>query len=403
MAINQSDQLKTAIADARSLLAFAITSHRRLEDKIVDEVMKTIEALGDLATAVPVPLEKEAAFWKAYQALTQATVPVSAASIDASTKAAAMGWGTTAHHALIALLVFIVLAAAQVTWVVGTNLRKDLDASEVEIAAQEDKRRPLEVQLQVISDELQSLGVSDVPSEVPVQKVVKLSAAADKQVKELQAKRANLTQQQKQLDETLSALRNSRKPLVNLIQGWYSGITRGVWHPGAIQTIADLQGRLDKANQNLKGVASREPAALLSLFAARREARQLAVEMDQARDQLVVELKHRTDLILDGLQRYLFPVLLGLLGALTFILRSLITQIREFTYTPNYSSLSFMRASLGMMAGLFGTMFIPQTDNVLKSLPPLALPFLFGYAVEVLFSFLDRVVKAFVDDRATAK
>jgi len=48
-------------------------------------------------------------------------------------------------------------------------------------------------------------------------------------------------------------------------------------------------------------------------------------------------------------------------------------------------------------------MLISEGDHVLESLPPLARPFLFGYAVEVVFAFLDRAVKAFVDERAPVK
>jgi hypothetical protein len=56
-----------------------------------------------------------------------------------------------------------------------------------------------------------------------------------------------------------------------------------------------------------------------------------------------------------------------------------------------------------MMAGLLGGLLIPQSDTVLKTLTPLGLSFLFGYAVEVVFAFLDRIVKAFVEERGAAK
>jgi hypothetical protein len=81
----------------------------------------------------------------------------------------------------------------------------------------------------------------------------------------------------------------------------------------------------------------------------------------------------------------------------------MIVQIREYSYTANFASMTFVRISLGMMAGLLGGLLIPAGDTVLKSLTPLGLSFLFGYAVEVVFAFLDRIVKAFVEERPAAK
>ena len=43
-----------------------------------------------------------------------------------------------------------------------------------------------------------------------------------------------------------------------------------------------------------------------------------------------------------------------------------------------------------------GGLVITTDDTVLKTLPPLALPFVLGYAIEVLFAFMDKLVKAFV-------
>jgi hypothetical protein len=40
---------------------------------------------------------------------------------------------------------------------------------------------------------------------------------------------------------------------------------------------------------------------------------------------------------------------------------------------------------------------------VLKALPPLALPFVLGYAIEVLFAFMDKLVKSFVGEEKTVR
>ena len=40
-------------------------------------------------------------------------------------------------------------------------------------------------------------------------------------------------------------------------------------------------------------------------------------------------------------------------------------------------------------------MLAPGTEGALKGLPPLIVPFVFGYGIEILFSIMDRVVGSF--------
>jgi hypothetical protein len=395
----QIDQLKAAVAAARTLIEFAITSDRRVEDKVVDAVLQKIAGLGDLAKVESVPLEKEAEFWKAYQGLAQATLPVSAASIGASQRAARSWLGTTGRHSLIAALVFIVFAALQVTWVVGTTLRGDLDQSEKAFAALEEKRRPVQSELRTVLAELEHLNGDDGQEQTQQPRKVKLNPEVEKKLRELKDKGDRLQEQLGFFDQDMNPLRNKRDPVVELIGGWYSLMTLNRWPIATDNAIAKLTEQ--KTDLEKRRMEDKREGIPPSVFFVER--RGLDRQLERARDQRVVELKHRADTVLGVLQRYAFPVLLGLLGALTYILRTLIVQIREFSYTSNFSSMSLVRVSLGMMAGLLGGMLIPQTDNVLKSVPPLALPFLFGYAVEVVFTFLDRIVKAFVDERVPAK
>jgi hypothetical protein len=100
-------------------------------------------------------------------------------------------------------------------------------------------------------------------------------------------------------------------------------------------------------------------------------------------------------LTLANIANYLIPMLMGLLGALAFILRALTIQLREHTYVHMSASLSVVRMCLGAVAGVFGTLLAPVSDGTLKGLPPLIIPFVFGYGIEILFSIMDRVVGSF--------
>lgn len=368
------------------LVDFAVTSNRRVEDKILDEVLNKTKELGDLDVVTSVDLEKEAEFWKAYQALTQATIPVSAASIAQSEEETRNWYGTTAKHAAITVVLFLLWALLQATWVVGTSLRKDLDEADKAILLNEEKRRPVDSQLRTLVAESSRLEEN------------RKDPATLKRFQEIRDLQIKLSEQIAPIDQELNTLRNQREPLVELLNGWYSTTTFG---PGlkSDTTILDLQRQIEELR---KGDSTKKSTSLLSISNS-QQITSLTRKIGQARDQRVFELKHRADLLLDVLQKYAFPVLLGLLGALTYILRSMIVQLREYSYRSNFSSLSFVRICLGMMSGLLGGMLISPNDTVLKNLPPLALPFLFGYAIEVIFSFLDRIVKAFIDEKVPAK
>lgn len=101
--------------------------------------------------------------------------------------------------------------------------------------------------------------------------------------------------------------------------------------------------------------------------------------------------------MLEVLQRYILPLLYGLLGTCVWILRTLTIEIRERTYSEA-SNIGFqIRLYLGTLGGMVFAWFItPETaDGLFKSLSPFALAFLAGYSVELLFAVMDRFLAAF--------
>lgn len=105
-------------------------------------------------------------------------------------------------------------------------------------------------------------------------------------------------------------------------------------------------------------------------------------------------------IMLTALLKYLLPILYGLLGACAYIVRSLTNDIRDSTFSLGSKVRYQLRFYLGAVAGLSIAWFTSdakpaESAGMLQSLSPLALAFLAGYSVELLFSFLDRFVTAF--------
>jgi hypothetical protein len=95
----------------------------------------------------------------------------------------------------------------------------------------------------------------------------------------------------------------------------------------------------------------------------------------------------------------LLPVLYALLGTCAYLLRSFEDQMRSKTFIPSVAnSARFLIAGIGgAVVGLFNNFSITQG----ASIPPLAIAFLVGYAVDVFFSFLEGLLQAFTKTRTT--
>jgi hypothetical protein len=96
------------------------------------------------------------------------------------------------------------------------------------------------------------------------------------------------------------------------------------------------------------------------------------------------------------------PLLFGFLGAYAFILRQLADQIEKSSLSRNSSILSVIRLGTGALAG-FASVWLFRSDvlpDELKGTTNWALAFIAGYAVELVFSFMNRIVAAFTGPSA---
>lgn len=99
------------------------------------------------------------------------------------------------------------------------------------------------------------------------------------------------------------------------------------------------------------------------------------------------------EFFLESFQGYLLPLLYGLLGAFIYVLRSLWKDIRTLTYTADSEVRYRLRLTLGSLGGMVvGWFFKPEEAGALASLSPMAMAFLMGYNVDVLFSIMDKII-----------
>jgi hypothetical protein len=101
--------------------------------------------------------------------------------------------------------------------------------------------------------------------------------------------------------------------------------------------------------------------------------------------------------ILEVIQTYILPILYGLLGAFAYILRKLSKELSEKSFSVESKIKHVLRLHLGAMAGLSVGWFFGDTasDTInISSLSPLALAFLAGYNVDLVFTLMDRFIES---------
>ena len=99
------------------------------------------------------------------------------------------------------------------------------------------------------------------------------------------------------------------------------------------------------------------------------------------------------DFVLNAFQGYLLPLIYGLLGAFIFVLRSLLLEIKSLTYAQDSDVRYRLRLTLGALGGMIVGWFLkPEEAGAMASLSPMALAFMMGYNVDVLFSMMDKIV-----------
>lgn len=132
---------------------------------------------------------------------------------------------------------------------------------------------------------------------------------------------------------------------------------------------------------------------------------------DDRKDPMVVLSENNSILISSAsavniIDRYVLPLLYGLMGACTYVLREIVREMRTRVFRAESEISYWVRIFLGMLAGLaIGWLFrsnmslvgdtAKESNELISRLGPSALSFVAGYSVELLFSAMDRIIVAF--------
>jgi len=392
--------LEDAIPDAKLLIAFASTQTPKTERQLIGDLVNAIGKVMELVEQKkPVAAPVEAEFWEKYQNLAEELLPVTATTIRASSSA--WNWGVPiTTYALAAVLLLMVFVAVLATWVTGSTIRAEVKLASKDL--QEKTKTYREARAKAVLVNSQLVELDEELTERPAKAVRTQAATADLQRKILD-KKEELRKLSNDLGPMQSEVRSinlRREPLIGLLEEWYETAT---WKTWPVKTRDGIKEAMEAMAEDARRRADQESTTKRYPISRQVDSISWVNRVQEAKDMYAIDLIQRVDLILEVLQRYTLPLLLGLLGALTYILRTQIAQVKAQTFHRPFWSLSIARLGLGLIAGLVGGLVITSDDTVLKTLPPLALPFILGYAIEVLFAFMDKLVKSFVGDEKGAR
>jgi hypothetical protein len=93
---------------------------------------------------------------------------------------------------------------------------------------------------------------------------------------------------------------------------------------------------------------------------------------------------------LAAIKAYLLPAFLGMLGACTFVVRTISDQLKDFTFSHTSPLRHLLRVALGSIVGVVVVTFYGTPTGI--SLSASAWAFVAGYAMEAVFAAFDAVV-----------
>jgi hypothetical protein len=107
------------------------------------------------------------------------------------------------------------------------------------------------------------------------------------------------------------------------------------------------------------------------------------------------------EMALQRMNQIVLPMLLGLLGAYSFVLRTVSREIRERSFAAQSALHQVARLALGALAGVaVGWLIKPEQIGLLSSVPTWVMAFVAGYGIEIVFAFMDRLVGAFANKQS---
>ncbi len=352
-------RLAEAIKDAHLLLAFAAKKGKELDEKLIRDII----CLG----AKPhLSAEEEVSFWNAFRELSAQIAPISAESIQAIDRVEASNlqfkiwnflaflqwwrWGGSTYARRIvrrqqgiALITLVVLIIIQSFTTFGSLIVSD-------IATRKEQLKDVQARMLALeSPETKALEEEE-------------GEDADGSRKTAGAREKG----SRQRPSAYKLLKVEQENLYTYLEADYRLLARWNYWPDRIFGVEDMYTE----------DADDDPTAALQDNITRPQ---------------------RTTVFLELLQKYILPLIYGLLGACVFILRDLSAKLKAYTFTKTSRINFHIRQYLGMLGGLAVGWFVTpeQSTGPFMALSPLALAFLAGYSIELLFTAMDTLIGAF--------
>lgn len=420
--------LASLIEDSRLIRSYAARNGKLPDEKLEKEFTRISTELSDhfsghakLTASALATLEAE--LLGLHNQLATAIAPASVESIRRSEAARhTTVFMPTASAVISAFLVFAIVVTLQGYWVVGKRLRDVVQRQDI-------KRQELVIKQAAIVDALTLLkqrlkqspdAVNDCSSneefddrkknESPTKAKARIQQCT--RYETLKEEEAKLRQSLLPITRELQDLQDQVEPATTVLTNWSQVMD---WLVPGTKWDNDYRNEIDKLRDKQRtpkvpdsgSSESGSNAPLGRTSPSDSESRwtrlllnSLIEEENRKVESRISELQqlrwrvltHRFDILLEIFQNYFIPAFLGLLGALVFILRDIALRLRTWTYIPESWSNGAGRIVVGTMAGVIGGWFIPAPDGVARSIPPLVIPFLFGYSVNILFGWLDKAV-----------
>jgi hypothetical protein len=361
------DSRAAAVEDAKLLLHHVIKQGVELPEattKILIEITTEIESKGWNAAS-------ELTFWGAYAELAKAARPVTAESLRALASSNMKPPRAVTEVVLTSIVTGIALAlllALQIYWVIGSNIVSTIDRLAAEggrlktqMLAAEYRRQLPSDQSFVISGEQQGAESNARPA--PRQTGETPEAQFLRAQLDYESSSRMFDESKRALDANYVLLNDWRSSQLNFLG------SKENWGPrGAVPVPEDPQARYEQEQA----------------FAA-------AVELGNT-----IALNEAKS-TLQSMASYVLPLLYGLVGACAYVLRAISRDMRDVVFFAGSPVHYRLRLLLGALSGIaIGWFFTPeQLPSGLAGIQPLALAFLAGYSVELLFAAMDRFISAF--------
>lgn len=363
------------LRNAELLLTYASETGITLPRETIENIIR-LKHSSDSGRPAPDPVEMETLFLQATEALAKAVSPVTVASLRASydkqddtsltghfrskilrsPRLVSLATLSVRRFRFWALGTLILLLVVQTYWVVGSSVTGDVTATLKQVDTDKSRKELLQREAKTIEERLKEYREKK-------NTLAAVNAGDDGQLEAELAKKQN---EISIIDARLDNYEQSTELNFEILNNWNEYWRR------PLQFLGRIIGSSPKGSAK-EGEADADPY-----------------------QRLLKSLK-TAQFAIYALQIYLLPILYGLLGAITYVLRTLAVQIRSLTYTPESDICLRLRMNLGALSGLAIVWFIKEGDSQLPfaSLSQFAIAFIAGYSVELLFAAMDRFISAF--------